>query len=72
MTTLLEKAFAKASQLPPDEQDAFAQWILDELESEQRWDAAFVKSADVLARLADEALAEYRAGKTKPLDPDKL
>jgi hypothetical protein len=27
---------------------------------------------DVLARLADEAVAEHRAGRTEPLDPDAL
>ncbi len=72
MTNLLEKAFAKAAQLPEQEQNAFATWILEELESEQRWDKAFADSADALAQLADEALAEHRAGKTMALDPDKL
>ena len=43
-----------------------------ELVSEQRWQEAFARSADVLAALADEALAEYRAGETLPLDPDTL
>ena len=59
MTELLEKAFAEAEKLPPDEQDTFAQWILDELASEQRWDEAFARSQDALAKLADQALSEY-------------
>ena len=45
---------------------------LEELASEKRWDMAFANSQDLLSRLADEALAEHRAGKTKLLDPDKL
>ena len=72
MTKLLKEAFEKASQLPPDEQDSFAAVILYELESEQRWQELFAGSQDALAKLADEALAEHRAGKTKPLDPDEL
>ncbi len=72
MNTLLEKAFAEAKKLPPDEQESLGQWILDELASEQRWTKAFEDSQDLLAKLADEGLAEYRAGKTKPLDPDEL
>ena len=72
MTELLEKAFGEASKLPTDEQDKLAAWILEELVSERRWDAAFAKSSDALAKLADKALAEYRAGRTKQLDPDKL
>jgi hypothetical protein len=65
MTELLEKALSQASRLPSEEHDKLAAWILEELASEQRWDAAFARSGDALARLADEALAEYRAGWTK-------
>lgn len=37
--------------------------ILAELEDERRWDEAFARSPDILAKLAAEAMAEYRAGK---------
>ncbi len=46
--------------------------ILEELEDERRWDEAFARSPDILAKLATEAMAEYCAGKTQELDPDKL
>ena len=72
MTPLLEKAFAEASQLPDLEQDALARWLLDELASERRWEAAFASSADQLGQLADEALAEHHQGRTQPLDAKKL
>lgn len=72
MTALLEKAFTEASRLSEPEQDALAAWILAEIESERRWDEAFANSHDVLHLLADEALAEHRAGKTQPLDPETL
>jgi len=72
MTTLLEQAFAEARKLPPEEQESLAQWILDELASEKQWTEAFEHSQDALAKLANEALAEYRAGRTKPLDLDEL
>ena len=39
----------------------------EELASEQRWAEAFAKSQDQLAKLAEEAIAEYNAGQTKPL-----
>jgi len=70
--TKLETAFAEAAKLSPSEQDALAEWILEEIASEKRWTEAFAGSADVLARLAGEALAEHRDGKTQPLDPDEL
>ena len=72
MTRLLEKAFGEAAKLPETEQDAVASWILDELDSERRWDEAFARSQDALSRLASEALAEHRAGETPVLDMDKL
>jgi len=67
MTKLLEKVLSEASKLPPSEQDALAAILLNELASEERWTASFAKSQDVLERLAEEALTEYRAGLTKPL-----
>ena len=58
MTELLEKALAKVARLPDHEQDAFARWLLDELESERRWCRAFETSQGRLAELAREALED--------------
>jgi len=66
-TKLLSDAFEQASQLPEADQDALAEWLLEELKSERRWDQLFTSSAETLSSLADEALAEHRAGKTRPL-----
>jgi len=71
MTALLEKALNQVSALPPEEQDAVASLILDEIESEKRWDELFAGSQGQLSRLAEEAIADYRAGKTTPLDPER-
>lgn len=67
MTQLLKKALTEVSKLPPEEQEALASILLDELASERRWAASFEKSQDALATLAEEALTEHRAGRTKPL-----
>ena len=72
MTEALKKAFEAASRLPEPEQDDLAAAILEELDADERWEAAFARSQDALERLADEALAEHRAGRTEPLDPDAL
>ena len=72
MTELLKKAFEAASQLPPGEQDALASVLLGEIEGEHRWDATLEETHEKLTSLADAALAEHRAGKTQPLDPDEL
>ena len=46
--------------------------IRAEEECERRWDELFAKSADALAARAANASANYRAGRTRPLDPDAL
>ena len=72
MTKLLEEAFALASRLPPPDQDALAAAILAEVEAKPRWQATDRASADILSRLAREAVAEYRTGRSEPLDPDQM
>jgi hypothetical protein len=72
MPELLKEAYAAIAELPESDQEAIASLILEELASERRWQQAFDRSADGLAKLADEALTEYRAGQTQPLDPDRL
>jgi hypothetical protein len=71
MTELLEVAIAKLKILSFSQQDAIAAMILKELEDEMRWEKSFANSQDALAKLASEAMAEYKAGKTEELEPDK-
>lgn len=70
MTKLLEKAFEVATKLPPEQQDAVAALVLDEIASEEQWDNAFSKSQDVLAALAKDALKAHAAGKSTPLNQE--
>ena len=66
MIKLLEKAFAEASKLSDQEQEAFASFLLEELTSEKRWTDAFDRSQDKLASSAAEAMKEFRQGRTVP------
>ena len=74
MSQLMEQAFLKAKQLPEADQEAIASIILQEIESELQWEALFARpeSADLLSRMADEALAEVRAGRARKLDLNEL
>lgn len=72
MTNALKKAFEVASRLPDPEPNALAAAILEELAADERWEAAVAAAPAGLEHLADEALAEHRAGSTKPLDPNAL
>jgi len=67
MRKLLEKAFKAASKLPVIDQNALAKWVIEEWEAEKKWEQVFAELEDVLDRLADEALAAHKKGKTKPL-----
>jgi hypothetical protein len=72
MTTLLQRAFARAKKLPPAEQDLLASRLLSELAEEHDFDRAIAASTGKLSNLAREALAKHRAGLTQELDPDRL
>ena len=71
MTKALEEVIREVSKLSEEEQDALAEAIRAELLSDEEWEESFAASQDVLERLAEEALAEHRAGRTKPLSPKK-
>ncbi len=70
MTDLLKRAFDAASQLPDEEQDAVAEWLLAELDSEEGWEERFAGTQNALYVLAREALEEHRKGESEGLDPD--
>ncbi len=74
MSQLMEQAIQEARQLPEGDQEAIAAIILQEIESERRWGELFAqpKSADLLSRMADEALAEVRSGRAGKLDVNEL
>jgi len=72
MTELPAKAFQEASKLSHQMQDELAQRLLDDLVGESQWDATLARSQDQLGRLADKALAEFRAGKTVKMGIDEL
>ena len=69
MTRALEEVFKEASQLTEPEQNSLAAAIKAELES--KWEKSLGDSQDVLGKLADEALEEFRSGRTEPLDPEQ-
>ena len=70
MTILLKKAIKELSSLPEEKQDFYAQEILDSLEGDEKWDALFAdpRSETLLSQMAAQALEEYKAGETRPLN----
>lgn len=72
MTKLLSKAFESVAKLPENLQDEIAEQLLEDIQAEFRWDDTFAKSQNQLGKMADKALAEYKAGKTKKAGFDAL
>ena len=72
MIEILEKAITEIAKLPETQQASMAQWILDELADEERWDRAFEQSLPELEHLGKKALDDYIKGHTEALDPDTL
>ena len=72
MTQLLERAIAEIHKLPAQRQDAVASLILDELADDRRWDEAFARSQDELAKLAGEVRADTASGRVRDIGIDEL
>jgi hypothetical protein len=65
--TTVEAITAAIAELPPDQVAQVREWLNERAEAE--WDAQIERDerAGRLDALADRALAEYRAGRTRPL-----
>ncbi len=63
----VEAITAAIAELPPDQVAQIREWLNERDEAE--WDAQIARDerAGRLDALADRALAEYRAGRTRPL-----
>ena len=68
MTTKLAEAVALLEELPADIQDQMAESLLADL----AWERSLRNHPEVLQRLADEAEADIRAGRTHPLNANEI
>lgn len=71
MTKLLDKAVARARELPPESQDALAALLLDEIERDVAWDQKFGRSQALLTELADAARRDVARGDVSESDPSE-
>ncbi len=72
MATLLERAFKEASRLPEIEQNAFAKWVIEELNSDRKWGSVLSESESALDWLAEEAIEEDLTGNTRPMNQERI
>ena len=64
MVAELREALSKVAQLQDEEQKQIAKMLDDEI----KWDSTLQNTAEKLSNLAEEALQECKAGKTKQED----
>lgn len=74
MTKLAEQAWAALQELDDREQDRLANMILEDIESERKWDEllATPESQKWLEEMGRKAMEDYHAGRTEPLCPEDL
>lgn len=68
MTSLVEKAFDEIQKLPRDLQDELARQLLEDIESELKWQETLSNpdlDLGILEKMAREALIEDEEGKTE-------
>ena len=65
---LVGHVFVQSPRFRPTVRPASREDLIDE----QRWATSFANSQAALAKLAERAQAHFVAGKTEPLDPDRL
>lgn len=69
MTKLLQEAINKIQELSPEQQDAIASRILDDLEDEQKWEYLFTNTTDEQwAKMAEKVKQDIINGDVVPLD----
>ena len=73
MGQLLERAIEEARKLSEEDQETLAWVMLEEIDDQRRWDELFSRPpSPALERMMEEALEDHRAGRTEPLDPEKI
>lgn len=70
MVRSLKDALDRINQLPQEQQEEIAAFILSELQAEERWSGLLSRSTDTLASMANEALEEHHRGETKSFESD--
>lgn len=74
ITFKLRFAIAQVSRLSSDQQNLLASQLIDAVDeiNDDAFDRTIALNPGVAIRLAEEALANHRAGLTEPLDPHSL
>jgi hypothetical protein len=72
MTRLMEQAIARLRAVPEKQQEGLAQFLLNELEEDERWIRSTADHETRLNAFVGKILADDEAGNSEPLDAERL
>ncbi len=72
MTQLMEKAIERLRAVPESKQDQLAQFLLAELEDDEKWSRSTAEHEGKLRGFVEKLLQDDAGGVSEPLDPDRL
>ena len=72
MTRLMEQAIERLRAIPEGQQDQLAEFLLNELDDDQRWLQSTSVHSEKLNTLVSKVLADDASGNSVALDPDHL
>jgi hypothetical protein len=72
MTRRMKQAMDRLTAVPESLQDSLADFLLHEIEQDEKWSASTAANSDRLTSIVTEVLEDDAAGRTTPLDPDRL
>ncbi len=72
MTKLMEQAIERLRAIPESQQDQLAQFLLQELEDDDRWATSTSRNESALGQFVKSILDDDARGCCEPLDVDKL
>jgi len=72
MTRRMKQAMDKLAAVPEPLQDSLAEFLLHEIEQDERWSQGTGTHPERLRAIVDEVLHDDKAGRTTPRDPERL
>lgn len=72
MTKTLEQAIERLKQMTEDQQDSLAQFLLHEIDEDERWQKTTARHEGKLQDFVADVLEAERRGECETLNPDLL
>lgn len=72
MTRRMKQAMDRLAAVPEPLQDSLADFLLHEIDQDEKWSASSAARSEKLRSIVKEVLTDDAAGRTTSLDPERL